>query len=314
MNTTPHEVVEAKSVSKTSVIILQFLTYAFWEWVALTVSILFATALANMIASADTSGFSPYGIAAIVVVLPIALVCDFFYSKHETEKKTGAATVVSVLHSVVLALVTVGLLTGVVFSFIQLLTADGSTKSAQVAIYSLIVSTLLFGSVLVRVLAPRKLARLNLVHSVFTITFATIAIVLAVAGPLQYKNDTKNDRLITGQIDQITAGISTSASQNRKLPSSLSDISVSKDAQKLINLNLLQYTPNTKEPQSNNSYDTYGSANYSSKTLFYTLCATYKRANSPDSSVQDSGYSSYVNAFAHPEGKVCYKISTDSSY
>ncbi|MGH7250207.1 MAG: hypothetical protein ACREGC_04480, partial [Minisyncoccia bacterium] len=105
-----------------NVIVMQWLTYAFWGWTALSLSILTGIVLANFINKADMGSFTPYAIAAVLVLLPISFVCDYFYSKHEPGKNTGSAMVVMVIHAVLFALFGVGALIGIVFSLVQFMT------------------------------------------------------------------------------------------------------------------------------------------------------------------------------------------------
>lgn len=107
-------------------IILQWLTYAFWGWTVLILSFLTYNVLSDFI-SGDGSSVNYYLIAALAVLLPISLICDYFYAKGEPVKKTGAAMVVMVIHAVIFALLGIGSLLGAAFSLVALLTSHGSS-------------------------------------------------------------------------------------------------------------------------------------------------------------------------------------------
>src|SRR5690606_24348193 len=105
------------------IIILQWLTYAFWGW--LIVGLIWLIALVFMNALTDSAedvlGMLPYAIAGTTVVLPIALTWDLFYRKHEPKKKTGGASVIMILPAVIFALPGIGALILAVFMLVNML-------------------------------------------------------------------------------------------------------------------------------------------------------------------------------------------------
>ena len=66
-------------INTPGIIILQWLTYAFWGWFVLATSLLAVTVLSHFIAHTNDSNFTPYAIAAVLVLLPLSFVCNFFY-------------------------------------------------------------------------------------------------------------------------------------------------------------------------------------------------------------------------------------------
>ena len=60
--------------------------------------------ISELLKDADVGSFDPYAVAAVLVLLPVSFITDFFYSKREPGKKTGAATIVMVIHAVLYAL------------------------------------------------------------------------------------------------------------------------------------------------------------------------------------------------------------------
>lgn len=51
---------------KITALILEWLTYAFWWWTVLGLSILVGITVSYFVANADTYSFTPYGVAAMV--------------------------------------------------------------------------------------------------------------------------------------------------------------------------------------------------------------------------------------------------------
>lgn len=142
------------NTSSPGLIVLQWLTYAFWGWTVLAMSVLTVTVLANFISKSDTSGFMPYGIAAVLVLLPISIICDVIYSKHEPLKKLGAASLVMIIHAVLFALFGIGSLIGIVISLVMLFTSSGDSSGTQTALYSSMIITVLYTAVFLRTMNP----------------------------------------------------------------------------------------------------------------------------------------------------------------
>jgi hypothetical protein len=102
---------------------------------------------------------------------------------------------------------------------------------------------------------------------------------------------------------------------NKELPENLSDLELRGDAKTLVDQNLIEYNPNTKPPSTpganTNRY------NQTATTHYYTLCVNYRKEsrgynyNTYPTSYQsktDDGYSTYVSAYEHSAGQVCYKL------
>ena len=85
-------------------LILQWLTYAFWGWAVLSLSILTGLVIFNFLNGSQSSTSTPYAIAAVIVLLPISVLCDYLYSKREPILKSGPSLVIMVIHSVIFAL------------------------------------------------------------------------------------------------------------------------------------------------------------------------------------------------------------------
>ncbi|HUD05387.1 MAG TPA: hypothetical protein VMR18_00485 [Candidatus Saccharimonadales bacterium] len=304
------------NTSSPGLIVLQWLTYAFWGWTVLAMSVLTATVLANFIAGANDGNFMPYTIAATLVLLPISVVCDFFYSKQEPEKKTGAASIVMVIHAVIFALFGIGALITIVVCLVQLFTSSSTSNYTHVALCSAMIITLLYAAVFLRTLNISS--KLKWFHRFFIgamIVVVGIFSVLGIVGPAANARLTRNDSLIDSNLSTIQSSIDNYASTNNNLPTSLNSIGLSGDAQKLVTDNLVQYTPNIKPSTTLSSNDT----TQPTTTYYYELCVNYKKSSSSDggspysSSTAENNYSNSVNTYDHPAGNYCYKVSSTTN-
>lgn len=312
-------------VNSPGVIVLQWLTYAFWGWTVLALSALMGAVFATFIANANTSTLTTYAMAAVLVLLPLSLVCDIFYSKYEPTKKTGAATIVMVIHAVIFALFGIGSLIVAVFSVVQMLTSYVDSSVTQVALYTALVTFVIYLAVFLRTLNLEQFPWLRKFFIIFMLITAGIIGVLGIIGPVAYERATRDDRLIVENIHEIKQEIDEYAQTNKKLPDQLSQITPAGKAQELIERDLVKYTPNTLN--STTSTRTNNTKNldilYEGKTTFYyTLCVDYKKPTSKDNSpnalidygTDKSGYSTYISAYDHPAGEVCYKVKTSEYY
>ena len=304
-------------VNSPGIIVLQWLTYAFWGWTILAMSILTSMVLANVINQAETGGFMPYGIAATLVLLPIAIACDVFYRKNEPEKKTGAASIVMVIHAVIFALFGIGALICAVIAVIMMFTGDTDTKSKEVMLYSSLIITALYGAAFLRTINPIRLPFIRRFFVMFMTVTVGIVAVMGIVGPVATERATRDDRLIESNLNDLQTSINSYARTNDNLPNSLSELKTTGDTKLLIEKNLVRYTPNTKP--AGVAIDTYNTSSFSQrKTYYYQLCVTYtkekdSRYNSGGYSNEDKdGYVSYLSAYYHDKGEECYKLKTDS--
>lgn len=316
---TPKESVNAMLV------VLQWLTYAFWGWTILALSILTAMVLSSFIAKADTGSFTPYGIAAVLVLLPIAFTCDYFYSKKEPEKKTGAETIVTVIHAVIFALCGIGALITAVFFIVQLFTSNSSDQTGIiVGILSAFIVAFFYLITFLRTLNPSKLPQIKHYYKFVMLALVGIIAILGIVGPVAAERSTRNDRLIQSGLSDLSSSINDYVDNNKKLPSQLSDITASGDAKKLIDDNMVRYkavdsAQTSASKQSDRLSQSTGARQ--SSDYRYELCVTYsQKSRSYDDyneingrSYKDSdGYSSYLSVYSHPAGEVCYKLKTTS--
>ena len=93
------------SPNTAGVLVLQWLTYAFWGWTL--VALYWLTSLcvqyfisdssqADSYSSTYSNDMLAYSLAAVVVLFIISIICDFVYSKFEPQHKSGAAMVIMI--------------------------------------------------------------------------------------------------------------------------------------------------------------------------------------------------------------------------
>ena len=320
----PDILVQPEQINKPGIIVLQWLTYAFWGWAILALAILVSATFTTFVIGYDTSTLTSYALAAILVLLPIALVCDFFYSKAEPEKKTGAAMVVMVIHAVLFALLAIATLIAAVFSVVNLIITSNDTRPYQVALYSSGLITIVYIATFVRTInLPAFFNITSKFYKIFMLVFTIVVIIASVIGPIGYAQQTKNDKLIEENLYTIKSEISDYTRKNKALPESLDQLSLDDNAKILVEKNLVVYKP--KETRNRTSTRT------TSKVYNYELCVTYKKA-SPDYQAEDDkkpadsdtlesdsdssidydfGYNNLYDP--HPAGDKCYKLQTYGS-
>lgn len=307
--TTPPQQIDTNSSqihhSSAGQIVLQWLTYAFWGWTLLALSLLSLLVIQNMINRFDTTSTLPYVLAATLVLLPISFVCDLFYRKHEPLKKYGAAMVVMVIHAVIFALFGIGALIAAVFSLVQLMLASGEISPAAASIVSSLVIAILYGITFVRTLNPFNKPLLAAIYSYVMVGIAGIFIALSFFGPIAQSFMTKNDRRIEANLSTVQASIDGYVQTNNRLPANLSEVTInSPDARSIVTDQLVTYKAEGKVGPTDNSM---GGAEYR-----YQLCVVYKQKSQYYTSASQGNerYTNYVSASDHPEGEVCYKLSS----
>lgn len=288
-------------------IVLQWLTYAFWGGTVIAASILSTITLMHYIAGTNVGDSIVYAVAATLVLLPISVVCDIFYIKQEPEKKTGASTVIMAIHAVLFALFGIGSLVTIVMSLVTITISSSNLDSTMVTLYSAIIIAVLLAALFLRTLLPKKLFKFRKYFVILMIIVVGGICAFAIFGPVVDARLTRNDRLIESGLPNISTAIDSYAGDHNQLPDTLSALTLTGDAKKLVTDNLVRYQKDAA-PSTQSSYD------YSSYTLFYQLCVSYTKASStqyPDeTSSSSNGYSSYPYTYSHPAGDKCYKLET----
>jgi len=289
------------------VIVLQWLTYAFWGWLILGLLWLMGVVLSNAILGESTNESVPYAIAASLVLLPLAFFCDFFYRKHEPVKKAGAAMVIMVIHAVLFAVLGILSLIVTVFIGIDMLintprSSDGQTVALLVAGFA----ALLYVGAFLRTLNPFKGKKPAVSYGILMAVLTVILLGLAVAGPVVNSIASRGDRTIEQSLPRVQTSIEEYINENKKLPATLNEVTFNDtEANELVQDNKVEYKAVGTVDKASLTSDT-------NTTYRYELCVDYKaaknnentrRTNSPSAS-----YSTYLSTYSHDAGRTCYKL------
>lgn len=326
-------------------LVLQWLSYAFWGWFGTSLAVLSGITFGYFIAGSDATSWGDnlaYPLAAVIVMLVIALVTDFFYARHEPVAKRGAASVIMLIHVVIYMLVVVGALIGIVFSIISMIITAGPTDTmdgSKIFMLTALLTAVVFGAISVRALFAGKKAG---VRKMFWLAMSVLAlgfVVASIAGPAMKANSTKNDRLIEDALPSLASDIREYTRTNDKLPATLADVknvygdSVNGQVQQMVDRNLVTYKPNTKPMETASDLPLTSGASTETKstlapidrstgtkTFYYQLCVTYKEAKSSkydtyNTSSYDNDYTnSSISTYRHDKGNVCYDVAADGKY
>lgn len=303
--------------SSAGVVVLQWLTYAFWGWLILGLLWLMSVVLVNFILGESVNETVPYAIAASVVLLPIAFVTDLFYRKHEPAKKAGGAMVIMVIHTVLYALL--GIISLIVAVFIgvnSLINIGEPIDSQMVGLFTALFAALLYAGIFLRTLNPFRSRKFSISYGISMIVVTVTLLALAIAGPVVASVASRGDRVIEQGLPSVQGAVSTYIIDNNKLPPSLKDVTINnKDAKKLVDENKVEYIAvgKTESVKVKNSQ-------VNSQAYFrYQLCVEYKAAS--DSRYDrdyyggsgTDGYSSYISTYSHGEGRTCYKVQQSAT-
>ena len=289
------------------VIILQWLTYAFWGWLIIGLIWLIALVLMHTLTESKEAVIDmlPYAIAGTIVVLPIALICDLFYRKREPKKKTGGASVIMIIHAVIFALLGIGALILAAFMLVNMmLTSSRDIDGQLVTVYTAGSAAALYTFAFLRTLQPFKKS-LSILYSSVMATAATLLLVFAFAGPLISSLSMKQDNLIRNSISTIHSSVSDYINERGELPASLADVSIQdEESLALIQEGKITYKAEGKAIQ----VSSYGTKN--TPVLRYQLCTTFEHARNNSSTIRSSRteYQSYPDTYRHPAGPVCFKL------
>ncbi len=298
----------AESSNSGGIIVLQWLSYAFWGWLIIGLIWLCTIILINAIVGSSVSAALPYAIAATIVMLPIAFLCDFFYRKHEPVKKTGAAMVVAVIHAVIFALLGIGSLITSVFLILSMgIDVRSDLKGVTVGTLTAAFATLLYAGAFIRTINPKGGKRIPVIYSIAMLGVSVLLFIFAIAGPLVTSIATRGDRQIEIGLEYVKQGVDSYIDAHQSLPKSLNDITVNNETGKTLLLdNKVRYTAEGAHPLTQAN----GNIGYR-----YQLCVTYKAAASNDTTSYSSDYGPakddytyYLNVNGHGAGNVCYKL------
>lgn len=329
------------------VLILQWLTYAFWGWTL--VALYWLTGLSvnyfvdhNSQSSyeydyslSDSNTFLAYALAAVIVLFLVSIVCDIVYSKFEPRRKTGAATVIMIIHAVIFALSGIGSLIVGVFALVNMLVSGDDIAGATTFMITSIIMTILYGLTLLRTLNIAKIKHATQIYWVI-MTLATLGIIgLGLFGPVAYTQRTKDDKALERGLPDLADAINQYALDNKRLPKSLHDTSLqqsyyfeSNDVKRIVNEDLVQYIPKDKVKNPTATLNTRGKTSINTpdqrisqedSIYHYQLCATYDYKDTSggydtpyrSKTQQYQEYETTPNTDGHPAEKVCYDLQTD---
>lgn len=295
-------------------VVLQWLTYAFWGWTVLALSVLTSMVVADLLNDSYDGEGTAYGIAAVLVLLPISYICDHFYSKREPVRKTGPETLVMVIHAVLFALFGIGSLIVAVFSIVSLLTSSSEEQGTVTTLICGLIIAVYYGLTFLRALNPGKLGWIKSKYKFIMLASISVITVLGIIGPVAQERTTRDDKLIVSALPSIGESIQSYTNSKKKLPATLQELDLKGDAKALSDRKLVTYKPIGVVTDSSD----YPSLSKSTNKVFgYELCANFKKASSDyeNSSTarytDDSGYITYLSAYDHPAGETCYKVKTN---
>ena len=298
--------------SSPGLIILQWLTYAFWGWTLLAVMTLVGLVVGNFFDNFDTSTVLPYSIAAVLVLLPLSLVCDLFYGRNEPTRKSGGATVVMVIHAVIFALFGIGLLIALVFTLVnQSIDGFSTFESVRTALVTLAISVVLYALTFLRTLNPTAILPIARIYRIAMLAIVGLFIVLAFVGPAARSAATRDDREIVATISAVNESINSYIVANKKFPGSLKDVNLKDRAKALVDKGLIKYKADGKETAIDSYQDE--ETRYVSDEYRYQLCVTYKEKTQGygdrySTIGREDSYENYLYVYDHPAGEVCYKL------
>lgn len=325
----------AKPVATSSspgVLVLQWLTYAFWGWTALALIWLTSQSVSFFLDSEADRGYQnesiSYALAAVIVLFVISFICDLIYAKREPLHKQGAAMVIMIIHAVIFALFAIGSLIAAVFAVVNLLIGSdtGGNEGPLTVLITGLIMAVVYGATLLRTLRPFKLKRVTLVYGLFMAIVSVAVTSLAIAGPALHAAQTRDDRLIERGLPLLSETIRSHAAKSEALPESLSAIreEATGDARMLIDRNLVEYTPGKKSNAADLSLAQPDPSELKPivpgpqpDVFNYQLCVTYtaKKGSGGSTEPQPLYYKMdgdiSPDTYSHPAGRVCYKLVTD---
>jgi hypothetical protein len=276
-------------------IVIQWLTYAFWGWTAVAVTVLAAMIFSYFLISKNVYSMVPYSLASVLVLLPISLVCEKLYGKKEPVKKIGIASVIMIIHAVIFALLFVGALVVIIFNLLTLLMSINFDAVTMSTVFTALVAAAFYAALFIRTIIPEKIFKFRKFIIAFLILVTLVMSTIGILGPVITSMSTKNDRLIEENLSSLSNRIDDYFDENEELPNSLNDLNINTGnggVRQLIDSSLVIYK------------------NESNK---YQLCVKYVAAsesiydNIYDTST-DGGYETSVSTYSHPAGDVCYKV------
>jgi hypothetical protein len=319
-------------------VVLQWLTYVFWGWtigaIAYLVGVITYYVMNGSVASGTAEPVA-YGIAAAAILLPIALVCDWLYSKREPVHKHGFASIVMVVHAVIFALLAIGALITAAFSGVSLLLTTGDTTASVVTIAVSIALVVLLVKLLARTARPLLFKKFRLLFRISMSAVVLAALIWGAVGPVTQAVVTKDDRAVRDSLLDLTNVINQYTYNNNALPDSIAAAVADEQSSSytytskstiadLAARSRIAYMPNIKpadtSPDGGISIDVPVSSGETT-TYYYQLCGVYAHDLGPKDqyyspsypiTAESSEYRVGVDTGPVKAGTQCYKLTTTS--
>jgi hypothetical protein len=305
-------------------IVWQWVCYGLWEWALTSLAVLLTVTLDYYFNNSSGSGDYTsvlYILAAMLCLLPLALVANYIYSKHEVNQKHGFSAVIMVINAVGVFLASIGALITLVVSILSLFTSPTSSTSVDIVIASSGIVTVLGAMLFIRIINPAPIAWFTKLFPYLVLGVAGLAVVLAVVGPFRSQIANRQDSLIEQNLPTLNDDIQSYATNNNKLPDNLSQVDTTADqgAQQLVKSNLVTYQ-NLGTTVVTNRTTTYFSSASTTSELSYQLCATFKSAKGTPSTTHVDLDTADNQSFAldqittsHLAGKQCFKLTANDN-
>lgn len=320
-----------KEIATPALVVLQWLSYVLW---GLSIAALTSVVALVVGYNTDSLGWVDessvfYAFAALVILLPLAVVLDVVFSRYENPQKNVATSVVMVVHVVLYTLISVGALITLLFTAITQLTSVSADGDPVTIVSSALVALLVAGLVF-RIARPTQWKLVRMVFRVDMIVIALVAAGFAIAGPITYSVSTREDRAVRDSAQFISNTISTYVSQQGNvLPENLDtalndsetyygDDALKTTSQRVISEGKITYKPYTQ------ASEIVDMNNQTTTTYFYELCATYTqalRSNNPSGPIygpvgsvssSEVGYRDFLDTDSVQAGTTCYKLKAYS--
>lgn len=298
------------------VAIFQWLSYAFWGWVGVATA-----ALVAVNSSFALNGYSgdyesvAYVVAAVLVLLPIAIVTDVYFSRNEKNDKSTASMIIMVVHAVLFALIAVGALATMVFSLVSLVIGDGADiEGIIVSLITAATVVVVFGALTFRIMRPAVGTPLRfIVRSVLTVGVVAVMI-WGIAGPVTQTVIRRDDDRAARALQSLQMMVSAYVAQNSELPVtneqlfSTGDMYFGFDEPELVQSafddELVSYEPNIRPA----SQVIPEGATEPQQVFYYEICATF--------AFEDENRNSRIGGYGTPDAdgfsSVLPRVQTES--
>lgn len=307
------------STNTPGVLVLQWLTYAFWGWTCLMMIWLTYVVAAHLIDDqARANDASAYILAAVLVLLPLSLGCDWFYSRKEPRKKTGASMVLMIIHAVIFALLAIGSLIVFMYALVQyMLVPPSDLTDVYVLMVSSIAVTVIYSAVFIRTLNPLSTKNLGLALSIFMFISVVTLSVLNAIGPVSTQRSIQHDDETRAHLNTLVTDINNYAVSKGSLPDNLSSSAFPGKDNPLVVNNSAVYTKYGTDvevaqvPPGDDMVDFKEYTDSESTKLSFQVCVNYKVDTSYSSAgpltVSQPSDHFYAPA-THGDGKTCYDL------